>query len=101
MLAGRDLGYIKLWTIAQHLLLKALMYRLELFLELLAALFGVFTKDRESALELTGGNLFVIDVVLIEHAAEIRDARNHANRAHIGKRCRHYLIGDTSHKVTT
>ncbi len=72
----------------------------EIFLELLTSLFGVFTKQRQRALVLSGGMQLNINIVPFQQAVEIGDLRDHADGANNRERCCHNTIGYAGHHVT-
>ncbi len=97
--AGSHFINRQLRAIARHEVLEQLMGDIQVFLELLPALLGVFAKHRQGALVLASGEYFKVDIVLFQQAVDVGQLGHHANRAEDGKRCADDLLADARHHV--
>ncbi len=75
------------------------MRDIQVFLEFLSALLGVFAKHGEGAFVFTGGQHFEVDVVLFQQAIHVRQLRHHANGAEDGERRADDLLTDARHHI--
>src|SRR5690606_23359552 len=87
--------------ITGHELLEQPMDVLQILLEFLPALLGVFTEQGQGTLVLPGGEHLVVHIMLLQHAVEVRQLCHYANRAKHGEGRRQYPVGDTGHHVAT
>ncbi len=76
------------------------MHVLELLFELCTVLIRVLAENRHGSLEFAGADLFEIDAVAVQHAIEVRQLCDHADRTDDRERCRHDFACHAGHQVT-
>src|SRR5690606_12336161 len=81
VLAGRDALDVHLRSVLDDLLLEERVDVLDLLLELPAAFVGVLAEERQRALVVARRQQLVIDALLVEPAVEVRQLREHTDRA--------------------
>ena len=89
----------QLRAVTRDEVLEQLMRDVQVFLELLPALLGVFAEHSERALVFTGGQHFKVDVVLFKQAIDVGQLRHHANGTENGEGCTDDLLADAGHHV--
>src|SRR4051794_17736357 len=99
VLSRRHLCKVELRAVRLDELLEQMVRVLELLLELLAAALGDFTEHAHRPLELAGGHLLEVDVVLLQESMEVRHLRDDSDRSDDGEGRRQDLIRDARHHV--
>src|SRR5690606_19126466 len=99
MLARRDRIDVDLGPVLGDLPLEELVNLDELLLELLAPLFGVLAEHRQRPLIAAGGDLLEVDALALEQPMEVRQLREHADRADDRERRGDDLVRDARHQI--
>ena len=71
----------------------------QIFPELLPSLFGIFAEQRQRTFVLTRRMQFDVDLFIFQETIEVRDLRNHPNRADNGERCCDDFIRHARHHI--
>ncbi len=99
MLAGRDFLQVEVGPEAHHGILEQRVHVFEFFFQLGPVFVSVPAEHRHGALVFARRDLLEVDPVTVEHAIEIRDLGQHADRPEDRKRCGIDLRPHAGHQV--